>query len=467
MCGGVSDGSARLKQEVIPVKQSRTYRVKDVKQVVVEEVVGGHAGEWGTVGLDISKEEIMVSLRWGDGSFAGPWRAENPGEIRGVVALLQKLGEGRRLRVGLEPTGTYGDALRQALTQAGLDVHRVSGKASHDYAEIFDGVPSQHDGKDAAIVAELVALGKSSPWPYEEESAEDQERRYWTDRLDGTVQMHQMWTGRLEALLARHWPEVTRLLELNSVALLKSLAHYGGPGELAADEAAGGRLRGWGGSGLKEEKIEAVLASARETLGIIPGAFASRSIRECAQELLHLLQQRREANRELAGLCEAHPVLKLHAAAVGAGTASALWVALGDPRDYESGEAYRKAMGLNLKECSSGRHKGELKITKRGPGVVRRFLYMAALRQVKEAEVREWYAAKKARDGGRGGKGVVGVMRKLALALHRVAVSGVAYDAGKLFPGRPLKQKPKAISARARQKGPPRRAFAVTSTQPE
>ena len=67
--------------------------------------------------------------------------------------------------MALEPSGTYGAALRQGLQDAGLAMRRVSPKAAHDYAEVFDGVPSQHDGKDAAVVAELAALGQASPWP--------------------------------------------------------------------------------------------------------------------------------------------------------------------------------------------------------------------------------------------------------------------------------------------------------------
>jgi len=35
-------------------------------------------------------------------------------------------------------------------------------------------------------------------------------------------------------------------------------------------------------------------------------------------------------------------------------------------------------MGLNLKEQSSGQHKGILRITKRGPGKVRFYLYWLA-----------------------------------------------------------------------------------------
>ncbi len=66
------------------------------------------------------------------------------------------------LCVGMESTGTYGEAVRRALTVAGLTVQRISGKAASDYKEIFDGVPSQHDGKDAAIIAELAAYGKGT-----------------------------------------------------------------------------------------------------------------------------------------------------------------------------------------------------------------------------------------------------------------------------------------------------------------
>ena len=57
--------------------------------------------------------------------------------------------------VALEPSGTYGDPFRQALTDAGLNVQRVSPKAAHDYAEVFDGVPSQHDGKESPLKVNL------------------------------------------------------------------------------------------------------------------------------------------------------------------------------------------------------------------------------------------------------------------------------------------------------------------------
>ena len=94
----------------------------------------------------------------------------------------------------------------------------------------------------------------------------------------------------------------------------------------------------------------------------------------------------------------------------------------------------RKALGLNLKEKSSGKHQGALHITKRGPGVTRLFLYLAALRLVqRDPIVKAWYAKKVARQGGIAkNRAVVAVMRKLAKALWHVA-GGVAFDSRKLF----------------------------------
>ena len=65
---------------------------------------------------------------------------KSPEEIPTLVALIQRMSTDRKLVVAMESSGTYGDALRQALADAKIAVSRVSNKASHDYAEIFDGV---------------------------------------------------------------------------------------------------------------------------------------------------------------------------------------------------------------------------------------------------------------------------------------------------------------------------------------
>ena len=112
------------------------------------------------------------------------------------------------------------------------------------------------------------------------------------------------------------------------------------------------------------------------------------------------------ARRALRRLAQGHAVLQAQGRVVGVPTACVLWACLGDPRHYDSAAAYRKAMGLNLAERSSGAYQGQLRISKRGQPLVRQWLYFAALRLAQQEPVWSWFQEKKttADRGGRGGR---------------------------------------------------------------
>lgn len=420
------------------MSKSKAYRSTEVKNVDLDSVIAKASSGPVWVGVDIGKERAFVVIRFSDGLFDRPWKVRSPSQIEFFVDLLKKLSQHQRLTVAMESTGTYGDPLRAELAMAALPVVRVSGKAAKDHSEAFDGVPSQHDGKDAAVVAELAAFGKSRPWPYRQLSEDDAELDYWVNKVDDQQRVENYWTGKLEAYLARYWPELARLLGLTSVTLLSLLAHYGGPAALVADEDARRRLNQWGRGALKKTKLDEILASAGSTCGAAQNRFDVKAMQECATNALAALREVKAAKALLEELGEKNAVIRRMSRAIGTPTACVLWVSLGDPSNYHCGEAYRKAMGLNLKERSSGKHRGRLKITKRGPGIVRRWLYMAAWRMVKEADVKKWYEVKKSRDNGRSNGALVGVMRKLALALHAVGAHGETFDVKRLFPGKLL-----------------------------
>jgi len=123
---------------------------------------------------------------------------------------------------------------------------------------------------------------------------------------------------------------------------------------------------------------------------------------------------------------------------IGKATSLVLDATLGSPLDYPHAGSYLKAMGLNLKERSSGKHKGQLKITKRGPSLARKYQYFVALRWLyKDPVIAGWYRDKVRRDGHLKGKAIVAIMRKLALALWHIA-RGEAFDSRKLFDARSL-----------------------------
>jgi transposase len=312
-------------------------------------------------------------------------------------------------------------------------VHRVRAKAASDYAEIFDGVPAQHDGTDAAVVAELAAQGRSWPWPLILPNEVEQEMAYQVDWLEGQRRQTQWWYGRLEALLSRHGPEATALLPLTSGVLRRTLVRYGGPRGVAEDGRAAERLYRWGKGLLSRDKAEALVASARQTAGVSLGRWDEERLRRYAQQVQDGLQQHRQARRRRRQRASVQPVIQSMGEVVGTVTACVLWVELGNPQDYPCGAAYRKAMGLKLKERSSGRWQGQLRLSKRGPSVVRRWLYLAALRWLRQEPVRSWYLRQKAQRRGAAKPALVGVMRKLALALYRVGGRGEPFDRTRLY----------------------------------
>jgi transposase len=133
-----------------------------------------------------------------------------------------------------------------------------------------------------------------------------------------------------------------------------------------------------------------------------------RRVQEYAEQVLAARREMRRSQRQLRLLAREQPVLQAMGRAVGVPTACVLWAYLGDPRGYSSGPAYRKVMGLNLVERSSGEHHGELRISKRGQPRVRRWLYLAVLRLIRREGVRDWYRAKKQQGKRATGKALVG-----------------------------------------------------------
>ena len=394
----------------------RAYRATRVNDVNWDQLAQGKDGLDIALGVDVGKYSLWAVCRWADGRFERPWRVQNPGEIPTLLTLLKRVSAGRKSVVAMESSGTYGDALRQALADNQIEVRRVGGKAAHDYAEVFDGVPSQHDGKDAAVVAELAALGKAMPWEYQPADPWEQELAYWVEWMVAHRQMLTIWQGRLEGLLRASLAGSDSGAETFLGDVAAGLETLWDPPGIGCGRGSCQALARWGGAFLAPEKIEQLLAGAGASVGVRLGEWQQRQIQNYAQQALAARQEANRAQRRLRSLAAGHAVLQAQGKVVGVPTACVLWVSTGDPRKYHAAGAYRKAMGLNLVERSSGTYQGRLRISKRGSPRTRQWLYFAVLRLVQKCGVRPWYEAKKAHDEADARRVVVAVMRKLAVA---------------------------------------------------
>jgi len=411
--------------------KKRTYRAVNVKQIDSAKLNSLVEGKRISVGCDIAKEDNfavlmdesykkLITLKW-----------THPSQTRAMVELLSNL-PCLSLTVTLEPSGTYGDPFRHLLYDAGIDVFKVSPKRVHDAKEVYDGVPSKHDAKDASIIARFHIDGLSRPW-----FAKDMARRdlkSWVSALDlFASQVHQN-QNRLEAMLARHWPEVPALLDLGRKTLLKLLEGFGGPAGVSANPAKARKLMTQTGKHyLKPEKIDAVLASARQTVGVRQSPEEEAALQVICRDILRAMELVGQAEKKVKALAQTNESIQAMGAVVGQVTAAVVCVELGDPHAYDSASAFEKAAGLNLKERSSGKYKGQKKITKRGSGRARRWLYWAAMRFVKEDPIAQaWHQRKIRRDGGKKIISIIAIMRKLIRALWHVSW-GANFDSSLLF----------------------------------
>lgn len=420
----------------------RTYRALSVKLFDAQKLTDRVKGKVVVVGLDSAKRAQFAGLMLRDKTRLGivKWDQIRATEQADAVSLFKLLVKtAARVELVLEPSGTYCDPWRHLAEDVGIAVYRMSPKRVHDYAEVLDGVPSQHDSKSAISLAHLHLEGLSSPWVQRPKSQRELGALVSEADLHQDAAMRSM--GRLEGWAARHWPELHLLLALKSITILKLLARFSGPTDVAQHRAEAGELmQSVGGPALRKGKVEAILDSAQHTIGVPTTPAEAAYARTLAEEILRHKDALKQIGRRAESLSRDVECVTSMRPILGLMTSVVLYVKLGDPRDFSSPHAYVKAAGLNLKERSSGQHKGLLKLSKRGSSTARRWLYLAVCRLVhQDRVVQAWYLKKVERDGGKVRMKAIGaVMRKLTRALWHVG-RGESFDASKLFDARRLR----------------------------
>ena len=176
--------------------KKRVYRAVAIKKVDIKRLKEFTSGKRIIFSVDVAKvdfygafyneaKEVGLTIKW-----------KSPDEVELLSELLNAL-ETSSLEVVLEPTGTYGDAFREQMERQGRDVYLVSPKRSYDASEVYDGVPSSHDGKSAAIIGKLHLEGLSKPWPKKSE----QQRRLSSFTAGGSFDGLTARKGPLELVL--------------------------------------------------------------------------------------------------------------------------------------------------------------------------------------------------------------------------------------------------------------------------
>jgi hypothetical protein len=114
--------------------------------------------------------------------------------------------------------------------------------------------------------------------------------------MDLHRQQRQRQIGRLEGLLARHWPELLAVVKLGSATQLSLLSNIGGPAQVAArPDQATQLLMATSQGMLKPAVIDAVLESAQRSIGMPLCAAELELLQVLSVEALQTLERYQRA----------------------------------------------------------------------------------------------------------------------------------------------------------------------------
>jgi transposase len=267
------------------MKRKRTYSSVDVEKFDVLAIV--HLLTVGcVVAVDVAKTKFVAAIATAAGEVLRILRFEHPRQTLAFLRVIEGL-QANKLepRVVMEPTGTYGDALRHQCHTRGVSVEMMSPKHTHDFAEVLDGVPSMHDPKAAVALAQLAKLRPGKVWT--PDATNKRELRALVDRRWPMLKTLALYFGHLEGLLARHWPELDGLVKVHEQrSWMALLQQYPGPHLVAASaKEASATLRKASQGKLAAACIESIIDSARTTLGVPMVGEEERRLRFLVEQI--------------------------------------------------------------------------------------------------------------------------------------------------------------------------------------
>lgn len=340
------------------------------------------------VGIDIAKKEHcmrMIEGRGGDES-KGMFFA-NRG--KGFERMLKRVEEwmtrsgSEKVVVGMEPTACYWKPLYRHLADRGYEVKLVSSLHVKRSKEIQDNSPLKSDPKDALIIADLVRSGKYLDTRITPENIE--EVKVLLAHYENLGKDRARWLNRLEQYKAEYFPELDEFFkDMGGVTVRALLRAY----PFAEDiEAAGVKKVGellWKTSAgqVSREKSGRLVEAASRTIGRKRGVAAMRKVVLDILDTLEWYDKQIEAvEADLKASVKRVETYRILVSIPGVGwkTAAAIIGVLGDLRQYDNYRQALKKAGLNMYSKSSGNHRGKVRITHYGRGIIRKMLYMGSL----------------------------------------------------------------------------------------
>lgn len=293
--------------------------------------------------------------------------------------------------VGFESTGSYGEPLQHFLMKRSVALVQVNPMHTKRLKELQGNSPNKTDRKDPRVIADIIELGHALTVVIPEGVAA--ELRRLTHARERVSRRRTALFNQIQDLVFIIFPEFLQVMkDIKTRSAQYLLRHYPCPEDVVQCglENLSFMLRRISRGKLKKESVQALYAVAGHSVGLQEGRKAILleiqeilSGIESADKFIEKLEQ--EMASLLPEIPYSHSILSLKG--IGEVTAAGLIGEVGDFSKFHTLSEVLKMAGLNLFEISSGKHKGDRHITKRGRSLLRRILFFAALNTVRKGGV--------------------------------------------------------------------------------
>ena len=342
--------------------------------------------------------------------------------------------------LGLEPTGHYWFCLATWMITNGISVVQVNPYAVKQTKEVEDNSQLKDDRKDPKLIANLVKDGNfGMPYLPEKIYAELRRLSMFRDQLN---EDRIRTINRMHREMKIYFPEYKDALgKVDGAFSLELLKEAPFPEELTALGEEGirqiwhaAKLRGRGYSRARE-----ILQYAKASVGIKDGSIASKAaVKWFVQKIMELDVELAVIENQINQKCQEipHTGNVLEISGIGENTLSGILAEMGDISRFDDVKEIQKLSGLGLVACSSGKHKGETKISHRGRKRLRYWLFQAAKSAVAHAEEFKelhMYYTTRADNPLKKMQSLIVIACKLLRIIYTILNTGTFYDPKKML----------------------------------
>lgn len=392
------------------------------------------------IGMDIAKQKhfaAMVDARGRELKKRVPVLQSRAGFEQFYALIQEAMREFGKTEVivGIEPTGHYWLNLAHFLEEKGIPLVMVNPMHVKRSKELDDNLPTKHDAKDALVIARLVKDGRFSyPRILHEVEAE---LRAGTTFRESLIKERNAVLNQMIRWLDQYFPEFVQVFPSFGKIALAVLEHTPFPMDIADQTVEGLMERYRQSEGLQcpqKPKIQKLVEVSRHSIGITQGQQMARI------EIATLVRRYRQLEQEIAALTEELVALAQTMVeyewlqtipGLGDATIVELLSEIGSFHQYQDPRQLIKLAGLTLKENSSGQHKGQKRISKRGRRRLRTLLFrvmMPLIRHNKAFRALHEYYTTRPVNPLRKKQSIVVLCGKLLKIVYAVCVKQQAFD---------------------------------------